>query len=614
MGKEKTSGKYSKVFILGIDGMDPAVTRELINRGNLPNIKKLAQSGSFLNLNTTYPPHSPVVWTSIATGVNPGKHNIFDFIRRDLPSYMPQLALAKQTNGITGTSYESYVKGTPFWKITSGAGIPTTIIRWPVTFPPDKVKGNLLSGLGVPDIKGFLSGYTYYTSEDTEKANKVVKIEIKDNKIETFAFGPKIMKLKDIFDVKEPMQIRILDNVTAILRVSGKEYELKKNEWSNFIDVSFDLGMFKKSRGIFRAYLKRLDSFQMYITTIQIDPREPIFKISYPDSYSEDLAEEIGLYYTLGMPEETDGYVDDKIDRKAFLEQINQIEEERDKMLWIEFEVFNKQKKAVLAVVYDSSDRLQHVSWDDKVIGKRIDSENIIINPDVVTYYVKKDKLIGEILKRIDTDTLFMIISDHGFTSFERAVSVNRWLVNNGFMALIGEPKPGEEGALFRYVDWEKTKAYSLGFNGIYINLKGREEKGIVDDKKQVVSEIIEKLEGFKDEKTGKSVLNKAYTSDEVYSGDYTKNAPDIILGFNSGYRMAWQSAIGGLTQEEIYDNIKRWDGDHMVDPAFVPGVLISNVKIEGKSAKQTDIAASVLDAFGIKLPKEMEGRSLISG
>ena len=129
VGKVNLKGKYSKVFILGIDGMDPALTRELLDRGELPNIKRLSEKGSFLDLNTTYPPHSPVVWTSIATGVNPGKHNLFDFIRRDIPSYVPQLALAKQTNGITGTIYESYIKAKQFWKITSGAGIHTTIIK-----------------------------------------------------------------------------------------------------------------------------------------------------------------------------------------------------------------------------------------------------------------------------------------------------------------------------------------------------------------------------------------------------------------------------------------------------------------------------------------------------
>jgi len=312
------------------------------------------------------------------------------------------------------------------------------------------------------------------------------------------------------------------------------------------------------------------------------------------------------------MPEETDGFIEDILSEKAFLEQINEIENERDKMFWKEFEKFKTIKKGVYAFVYDSSDRVQHVFWDEKILEEN--DGQLSVNNAVIAYFTLKDKLVGKILQQIDDETLLIIVSDHGFTSFERSVSINTWLVKNGFMTLtkeLSEFNENEDGALFQYVDWSKTKAYSLGFNSLYINVRGREAKGIVEDREKVVREIVAKLENLPDEKTGKKAINKAYRREEVYSGDLLGDAPDIIIGFNPGYRMSWQTAIGGFTKEVLIDNTKKWDGDHLVDPKFVPGVLFSNVKVDRGSASQMDIAPTVLDALGISIPEKMDGGSL---
>jgi len=606
--------KYKKVLLIGIDGMDPRITNKLFEEGKLPNFKKLGERGTFINLNTSYPPHSPVAWTSIATGTNPGKHNIFDFIRRDPKTHLPELSLSKSASGLGGTNYESYVKADPFWRITTKAGIPTTVIRWPVTFPPERVKGDLLSGLGVPDIKGFLSGYTLYTSKGIKSdkpSNKIIKVIEKEGLIETEISGPRIRKSSDIVEVKVPLRIKVQENSVNIV-VQDREHTVKINEWGEWIRAKFRVGTFKNVYGIFKAHLISTDPFEMYVTTIQIDPENPIVDISYPSKYSADLAENIGPYYTLGMPEETDGFIEDILSEKAFLEQINEIENERDKMFWKEFEKFKTIKKGVYAFVYDSSDRVQHVFWDEKILEEN--DGQLSVNNAVIAYFTLKDKLVGKILQQIDDETLLIIVSDHGFTSFERSVSINTWLVKNGFMTLtkeLSEFNENEDGALFQYVDWSKTKAYSLGFNSLYINVRGREAKGIVEDREKVVREIVAKLENLPDEKTGKKAINKAYRREEVYSGDLLGDAPDIIIGFNPGYRMSWQTAIGGFTKEVLIDNTKKWDGDHLVDPKFVPGVLFSNVKVDRGSASQMDIAPTVLDALGISIPEKMDGGSL---
>ncbi|MBU0979999.1 MAG: alkaline phosphatase family protein [Nanoarchaeota archaeon] len=599
--------KFKKVLVIGIDGMDPGITKQLMEEGRLPNFQRLAENGSFINLNTSYPPHSPVAWTTLATGTNPGKHNVFDFIRRQPGSYLPELSLAKSASGIGGTNYESYVMSDPFWRITTKNKIPTTVIRWPVTFPPEKVKGNLLSGLGVPDIKGFLSGYTYYTANELTTKDKALKKIIKVEQgeiIKTDLFGPKRRKDGEIIDVISPMEIRLTEN-SADIEVGGKSHTIKPGEWSDWIRVGFKAG-FRTAYGIFRAYLISLEPFEMYITTIQIDPVNPITDISFPDAYSRQLVEEIGLYYTLGMPEETDGLVDGKISDEVFLQQISQIEEERLKMFWKEFEAFKQREKGLLAFVFDASDRVQHVFWDEKVLEES--TPGIDINPAVEKYWERKDEFLGKVLDQIDEATLLLVLSDHGFTSFERSVSLNTWLVQEGFM----KAEIDEDAIFFETVDWSQTQAYALGFNSIYINQKGREPEGIVQNKELVIQKIIAKLEGLKDEKTRQKVVNRAYPASEVWSGPYMKNGPDIIVGFNPGYRASWQTAVGKFSKEVIEDNDKAWDGDHLVDPKFVPGVLFSNQELKTDTAGQTDIAPTVLDALGLPIPEEMEGQSLI--
>jgi predicted AlkP superfamily phosphohydrolase/phosphomutase len=608
-----SNAKYKKVLLIGIDGMDPEISEKLMSEGKLPNFKKLADDGTFINLNTSYPPHSPVAWTTIATGTNPGKHNVFDFIRRNPENYMPELSLSKSASGLAGTEYSSYVKSDSFWRLTSNAGIQTDVIRWPVTFPPERIEGNMLSGLGVPDIKGFLSGYSFYTEneikQDETSADKVINIEREGNSIKTRVYGPRTTKNNEVVEINVPMNIEIVDG-KAKITVQEKSYLIEEKGWSYWIKAEFKISMIKKVSGIFKAYLKSTSPFEMYITAVQIDPKKPVVDISYPKQYSKELAKEIGLYYTLGSPEETGGYIDERIDEEAFKKQIYQIEKEREAMFWERFNKFNEKEQGLLAFVFDASDRVQHCFWEEKVLEGNDDE--LSINPFVEEYFIEKDKFLEKVLKEIDNETAILIVSDHGFTSFERAVNMNTWLYENGFLSLKKEITDENGGALFSYVDWENTKAYSVGFNSIYLNLKGREKNGIVENKEQVVDEIIEKLKSFVDEKTGKNVVYKSYKSEEIHSGDYLKNSPDIIIGFNSGYRMDWKSPIGAFSKEIIVENKKVWDGDHLVDPFFVPGILFSNIKIKSNSSHQIDIAPTVLDMLGVKIPKNIDGKSLL--
>lgn len=598
--------KSKKLMVIGIDAFDPKVAQKMMDEGKLPNFKALAEKGSFSEMESTIPPETPVAWSAASTGTNPAGFGIYDFINRDPKTYLPKLNTSIEKQGILGTEYESAMRGVPFWRITSENGIKSSALRWPVTFPPENVKGDMLSGLGVVDVKGFLSGYQYYTSgtdPGSEGSEKVRKVTASNGKIETFVSGPRKLENGKAVEVKEPMTIEVSGN-EAKITISGKTYTARKGAWSGWIVAKFKVGFLNEPEGIFKAFVESTSpEFRMYITTVQFNPENPMQPISSPSGLSAELAREIGLYYTLGMPEETKGVTEGRLSRTALNAQIIEIESEREKMFWQEFKKFDS---GVLAFGFDSGDRLEHIF----LAAKNIEEKEI--PQEVQDYYMQKDRFLGELMQKAG-DVPIIIFSDHGFNSFENEVSVNTWLVNNGYMAVTRQPTRESAGELFSTVDWSKTKAYSLGFNSIYINLKGREGKGTVEekDKEALINEIVQKLKEWKNPANGENVMKEVYKSSEVYSGKFMSESPDIITGTSEGYRLSWQNAVGGLTPEEIFENKSEWIGEHLMDRSFVPASLFTSFKAREGKHSIMDIAPTVLDYYGIPKTEAMQGSSL---
>jgi predicted AlkP superfamily phosphohydrolase/phosphomutase len=592
-------GMKEKVIVLGIDAMDPVIVERMMEEGRLPNLKRLGDSGGYSRLGTTTPPETPVAWSAAATGSNPGGYGIFDFIERSKENYLPSLSITEENTTMAGTQYTSPIKGTPFWRITSSNGIPTSVIKWPVTFPAEKVNGRMLSGLGTVDIKGLLNSYSFYTMDDVETgpmdAGKIVKVARDGNEINTVLYGPRVREGGNVRESEVPMRIILGDR--PVIELQGNSYEVGEDGWSSWIRAVFSTGFMSGVHGIFKAYIPREGEFSMYVTSVQIDPENQAYDITYPKSYGKELSNDIGLFYTMGQPEDTKAVNEGRISREVFLEQFREIEKEREDIFWHEF---NRFSGGVLAFGFDSGDRMQHIFWGD--------------NETIEDYYIQKDGLVGEILEKIDGDTSLMIFSDHGFNSFKRSVCINTWLVENGYMTLVQEPAADDPGTLFRYVDWGRTKAYSLGFASIFINLKGRESHGIVEEaeKDVLIDEIIQGLSKLRDTKTGKKPILNMYKGNEIYSGDFAGDAPDMIIGFDEGYRMSWENAIGGVRKNIIEDNNEEWRGDHLIDPSRVPGVLFTNFNITKEKPSLMDIAPTVLGLFGLDIPESMDGESLV--
>ena len=628
--RRKAYGKaqIKRAVILGFDGMDPELTERFIAEGKLPNLAKLREQGTFRKLRTTFPAISPVAWSTFMTGVNPGKHNIYDFLARDLSNYLPYLSSAeikgpkrswkigKYTIPLGGPRIKGMRRGTPFWHWLGEAGIFCSVIRVPVTFPPEKFPGVLLSGMCVPDLKGsqgtFCLCTTRASSDKFREGGVRVPVERNGSLCRSYVPGP-----EDLLKGGAGGELRVNFEIhpdksenQARFTVDSEAFTLNVGEYSEWIPVKFKAGVGFSAHGICRFYLKELSpEVEVYVTPVNIDPGRPDLPISHPVTYSIYLAKLFGPYATLGLAEDTWALNEKVLDDQAFLSQCYANHDDRERML---FDALEKTQQGLCACVFDTTDRVQHMFWryldDDHPAARDVPRDQ---RPSVIQdLYVRMDELIGRVMQQIDDKTLLMVVSDHGFKSFNRCVNLNAWLHQNGYLTL----KSGktESGDWFEDVDWSRTRAYTMGLNGLYLNLKGREREGIIDpgaDGNALKEELRRKLDGLVDPASGHVGITGVFDCDSVYAGPYVDNAPDLIVGYGGGFRASWDSVMGKVTSEIFEDNLKAWSGDHCIDPRLVPGVLFCNRKISDEKPAIVDVAPTILKLFGLALPVHLDGK-----
>jgi len=603
MMSAKESRFNKKVIILGFDGLSPDIIEPMMAEGALPHFARLKEKGSYSTLSTTNPSQSPVAWSGFATGQNPGKNGVFDFIIRDPKDYGLELSLSNIEKGRAGR----VIKSKCFWQYTSDKKIPTVILTCPITFPPDKIHGRMISGMGVPDILGTEGTFTFYTSglirKDKEMGGKVFQVN-KSAMMILNLIGPRVAAAGRKADhVKVPVKVNMRkDKNSVTIEYQDNKFTLNKGEWSDFKDVTFKLGLFKKMKGIFKFYLVETQpEFKLYISPINYDPRDPYFPIAYPPGYGRELAGNIGLYYTLGMPMDTWAVNEKRLTEKPFLEQANAVLDEKNKML--DFEM-SRLKSGVLFCYFESSDIIQHMFWRYTDPEHPLYEENAPAEykNTIKSWYKKLDDTLGRVMQQLGEDDIVIVLSDHGFNTFRRAAHVNSWLRQNGYLELTN-PHAESGAELLGDIDWDSTKAYSIGFGAIYINQSGREGRGTVAPGRETEAlkkEISEKLLQWRDEKYEKAaVISKVYSREEIFWGDYADITPDLYIGFNVGYRASWQTALGGAPKDLIEDNLKKWSGSHLFDPAIIPGIVLSNRRILKDNPSIYDITPTVLKLAG---------------
>ncbi len=625
----RPKAKIKRLIVVGLDGQDPNLTDRFMKEGKLPNFQRLAAQGCYHRLATTFPSVSPVAWSSFSTGTHPARHNIFDFMNRDLRTYLPVLSstrigkvertlkLGRFRIPLKRPELRLLRKSKPFWSILGEYNIWSTILRVPITFPPDRFYGAQLSAMSVPDLLGTQGTFSLFTTrpsgEKFKEGGKRVVLEVNGDRIDTVIEGPENAFVEGNPPLRIPLRID-LDRAKgcAQVRLNGSRFSLYPGKLSDWVSLSFRVAPGIKIRGICRMMVTEMDEhFSLYMSPLNIDPEKPAMPISHPSYYAVYLAKKLGKYATLGLAEDTWALNEGVIDDGTFLRQTYDIDHEREAML---FAALEKLRRGVAVCVFDATDRIQHMFWRYLEDGHPAapDAAEAEHRDAIERLYVHNDALVGRVMEKMRQGDLLMVLSDHGFNSFRRGVNLNSWLHANGYLAL----REGADGTSewLRDVDWSNTRAYALGLTGMFLNVKDREAQGTVEPGKEAArlkAEIIQRLTGLVDEETGDVGIREAFDTSRLYAGPYLENAPDMLIGYNAGYRVSWDCATGVVSGPVFEDNVKPWSGDHCIDPRLVPGVLFCSRAIDRDDPALIDIAPTVLQQFGIEPPAYMDGRPL---
>lgn len=639
-------GAGKKVIVLGFDGMDPLLCNKLIAQGKLLNFEKLKKLGGYSPLGTSLPPQSPVAWSNVTIGANPGKHGIFSFVQRYPEDQIRLFTSIAQTIPGKGIAFGNYVlpvlkrtktvigrQGKPFWDHLDKAGINSAIYMMPSNYPPSESKhGNhrSLSGMGTPDLLGTLTTYQYFAEDGPalpqEKAGGWhSKLVFENDSAEAQLIGPRNMFLKKPESSKIDMVVyRDRRTQSAIIEIQGQSIMLKEKQWSDWVRVEFELKTpffmpDEHVKGICRILLQGVSpAFKLYISPLSIDPTDPVMKISEPDNFAGKIAKELGPFYTVGFAEEFKARKNKVFSDTEYAEQCEMVLHERLKMLDYALKHYDD---GMLFFYFSSTDLQSHMFWWDTDAKNPVRSsfEAKKYHNHIKKLYQRMDKIMGSVLERYGDKAAILVLSDHGFSHFRRFFSINTWLRENGYIqpshAAALNPNPdlvAKTGNWSAGVNWSQTKAYGIGVNGLYLNLEGRERFGIVDakEKEALMQELITKLEALKDEH-GDRVIRKVYRADEYYSGNAMKYAPDLIIGCYRGFRIPGMDGEVTIPNTVFEDNENAWAADHCIDPREVPGVLFCNKPIKLSNPSLIDIAPTILEEFSLEKPSVMEGKNI---
>jgi predicted AlkP superfamily phosphohydrolase/phosphomutase len=654
-----------KLVILGFDGMDPHLLKQWMDEGKLPNISKLAAGGGMFPLQTTHSPESPTAWASFATGVNAGKHNIYDFLVRDTTTYLPDLGMVTRTPPkflfnyfpVSKPKITSTRGGTSFWVTAGKQGVRSDMLTVPVTFPPEDVEnGHLLSGLPLPDIRGTMGTFSYYATDlsryeegNTEMGGILKRLVFEGDKASSELDGPpspivrqqieairhkgpalsesdraKLAELQAVQDVRIPFTVQWNRPAkTAAITLDGQTIALTPGTWSPWIDLTFKVNFLVRVHGMTQMLLVNAGSeLQLYVSPVNFKPDQPPVPISSPSGFAGDLYKAIGNYRTLGWAEATWALNEGRMDEKTFMDDLMVAFDDRAKVI---LNRVDAKDWDLLIGVIESTDRVQHMMW------RLIDPKHPLYDAamaaqfgdSIARVYKRADDFVGEVVRRAGPDVPIIIVSDHGFHSWRKAVNLNTWLVQNGYMTLKGQENAADKklsdlfggGTFWENVDWSRTRAYAMGIGQIYFNMRGRESQGIVSPGAEaagLASELSAKLLTLQDPEDGVPIIRAVYKRDDIYSGPFLQNAAELQVGMHDGYRVSWQTTLGGSPPGIVYKNDRKWSADHGgYDYAITSGVFVSGRPINTQTPRIIDIAPTVLRFFGLSVPTDIDGKPL---
>jgi predicted AlkP superfamily phosphohydrolase/phosphomutase len=486
----------------------------------------------------------------------------------------------------------------------------------------------MLAGLGVPDLLGTNSTFTYLASDlqpgggrGDPGGGRLVPLALQGDDAAIDLSGPADPRGGGRPALRLPVAFhrdRAADAV--VIRLAGREERVARGGWSPWltfqIPVVAPLGIpLVALDGLCRFHVLSIDPLRLYLSPLNYAPAKPFAPISSPAAYAGAVAQALGLYKTVGWSEDTSALNAERIDEQAFLDDLNHTMDEVRASTLRELE---RRDWALLVSVFTQTDRVAHMFYRlldpaeplyDAALAARFGDA-------IERVYQRMDVIVGEILPKLGPDTALVIISDHGFHSYRMGLNVNTWLRDHGFLVQGAVPAGQENADFFPGVDWTKSRAYALGTGQIYVNLRGREGRGIVSpgpEYDQLLDDIARGLEAEIDPTTGERCMQKVYKGPVVFAGAPPERAPDLQLAFREGYRSSWRTPLGGIPAALFEPNRRKWSGDHAAsDVADTPGIIIANRKLPAGSPAITDMAPTALRYLGVPVPPDMLGTALL--
>lgn len=588
-----------RLIVLGVDGMDPVFTHRLIDAGLLPNLARL----SLDELATSWPPQSPVAWSSFITGQAPSGHGIFDFVHRDPADYGTYLSTSRATTEervlplgpwalpLFGGEVELQRGGRPFWEPLAETGIAASISKVPAHYPPpDPGLDHLevLAGMGTPDLLGTYGTFTVLTTKRQLAGHRTAHgrwtslVEDGDALVATLE-GPPNPYRTGGEALEATMAVVVDDGAgSAAITLGDDTVALRPGVWSRWMPVRFDPGVLVPDvQGAVRVLVRSLaPHVVVYVSPINLDPLAPAQTVSSPAEAAPALAARVGRFYTQGMPGDTDAVVEGALDDAAFLAQARRIWEERERSL---DDALARTPSGLVFHYLPSVDQTSHLYFPAD--GEPLDGQH-----PVVEQYRRVDRLVGRLLPTLDDDEALLVMSDHGFARLKARVGLNRWLADEGLLTWTSGPEPG--------VDWAKTKVYALGLNQLFINRADREARGQVPaaGADALLDDVERRLLALKDPVTGEPMVS---TLHRPPPGPHAERQPDAVIGFARGYGMSTKSALLERDAVVRVPVATAWRADHCMDPGAVPGVRMSSRPL-GEAEGLQDLGELVLRFFDV--------------
>jgi len=632
-----------RCVLLGLD----SATLDLIDRfskeGKLPHMRKLMDNGVVSEMFSELPTGTAMNWTSIATGAHTGTHGI-----TEMTVHLPGEPLSKRNSGFTTELCQAEY----LWNTVERLGKKVILLRYTASWPPTITEGIQVAGVGNPDWNPFQITPRMIFSTEKYKEREIDSCSTAPGEISR-AYQVQLRDASDWKNIPEskskPMQttIRVIpkggketDFFVLLVDCEGRGYDrmilsrekdahsslcvLSPGRWTGWLKADFVTGEGKKT-GIFRVKLITLSpdakSFTLYLNPIM-----PVSGWTSPDSIAQELVEVIGRPYQ-SLCDIFTPYFCAWIDNRTYMEEV---EEQID---WL--------KKAAAYL-------MSHYQWDfffaqwhgidfvDHCFLGGMDPESSVYQPDrakecervVSRAYELADEYVGTLMENAGEDTLFMIVSDHGHIAPRKVFHCNNLLAREGLLSYRILPNGIIE------IDWSKTKVFSPFGPYIFINLRGREENGVVktDEYEELRTRVIDLFRNVKDPDTGRNIVNMVLKREEAeFLGLYGDRVGDIIYTLDTHYNdeTAWTlSKDLPIVSGPFFDSgntMRPFAGVHhtyLPSPRHRLGTLRAMLIASGpgvrsnyrrnKIARTIDVAPTIAEAFGIDPPRNCDGSVLI--